>query len=85
MLLYTQLQFTAGSKFHCLTPHTLHYNSSRKFQVTELDITDLVEQNMPWYCKLHAGVKFMQKLPRTATGKIAKKELKQIAKSYATN
>ncbi|XP_012222074.1 luciferin 4-monooxygenase-like [Linepithema humile] len=49
-------------------------------EMTELDITNLVEQNMPWYCRLHAGVKFMQRLPRTATGKIAKKELKQIAK-----
>jgi len=56
-----------------------------KFQTTELDISDLVKQNMPWYCRLHAGVKFMQRLPRTATGKIAKKELKQIAKTYATN
>ncbi|XP_014483122.1 PREDICTED: uncharacterized protein LOC106748773 [Dinoponera quadriceps] len=54
-------------------------------EVTELDITDLVKRNMPWYCRLHAGVKFMERLPRTATGKIAKKELKQIAKSYATN
>ncbi|XP_071648740.1 uncharacterized protein [Temnothorax longispinosus] len=54
-------------------------------EATEHNITDLVEQNMPWYCRLHAGVKFMQRLPRTATGKIAKKELKQIAKSYATN
>lgn len=51
--------------------------------MTERDITDLVEQNMPWYCRLHAGVKFMERLPRTATGKIAKKELKQIAKTYA--
>ncbi|KAL6256354.1 hypothetical protein P5V15_012471 [Pogonomyrmex californicus] len=51
-------------------------------ETTELDITDLVKRNMPWYCRLHAGVKFMQRLPRTATGKIAKKELKQIAKSY---
>ncbi|XP_018350299.1 PREDICTED: luciferin 4-monooxygenase-like [Trachymyrmex septentrionalis] len=51
-------------------------------EATELDITNLVEQNMPWYCRLHAGVKFMQRLPRTATGKIAKKELKQIAKNY---
>lgn len=85
MLLYVQLQFIADPKFHRLALHTLRYNSSRKFQATELDITDLVEQNMPWYCRLHAGVKFMQRLPRTATGKIAKKELKQIAKSYATN
>ncbi|XP_018357536.1 PREDICTED: 4-coumarate--CoA ligase-like [Trachymyrmex cornetzi] len=54
-------------------------------EATELDITNLVEQNMPWYCRLHAGVKFMQRLPRTATGKIAKKELKQIAKNYSTN
>ncbi|XP_025158095.1 4-coumarate--CoA ligase 2-like [Harpegnathos saltator] len=53
-------------------------------EVTELDITDLVKQNMPWYCRLHAGVKFMERLPRTATGKIAKKELRQIAKSYVT-
>ncbi|KAL0105335.1 hypothetical protein PUN28_016768 [Cardiocondyla obscurior] len=56
-----------------------------EYEATELDITDLVEQNMPWYCRLHAGVKFMQRLPRTATGKIAKKELKQIAKNYAAN
>ncbi|EZA59029.1 Luciferin 4-monooxygenase [Ooceraea biroi] len=54
-------------------------------EATELNLSDLVEQNMPWYCRLHAGVKFMQRLPRTATGKIAKKELKQIAKIYATN
>ncbi|KAG5348319.1 LUCI monooxygenase, partial [Acromyrmex charruanus] len=35
-------------------------------EATELDITNLVEQNMPWYCRLHAGVKFMQRLLRTA-------------------
>lgn len=73
-------------------PHSVEEEHAMAFiakvpgkEATELDITDLVEQNMPWYCRLHAGVKFMQRLPRTATGKIAKKELKQIARNYATN
>ncbi|XP_029676660.1 luciferin 4-monooxygenase-like [Formica exsecta] len=73
-------------------PHAIEEEHAMAFiakipgkETTELDITDLVEQNMPWYCRLHAGVKFMQRLPRTATGKIAKKELKQIAKNYAIN
>jgi len=78
LFLRAQLQFTASPEFQRLALNTLHHNFSRKFQMTELDITNLVEQNMPWYCRLHAGVKFMQRLPHMATGKIAKKELKQI-------
>ncbi|XP_018051977.1 PREDICTED: uncharacterized protein LOC108689634 [Atta colombica] len=46
--------------------------------VTEEELHDLVAKNLPEYCKLRGGVKFLDKLPRTATGKIAKKQLRDI-------
>lgn len=54
-------------------------------QVTEQELMDLVDQNLPWFCKLYAGIRFLEKLPRTPTGKIAKKELKQLAKTLIGN
>lgn len=52
-------------------------------QVTEQQLTNLVDETLPWFCKLYGGVHFLEKLPRTSTGKIAKKELKQLAKTLA--
>lgn len=43
---------------------------------------DLVDKNLPSYCKLVGGIKFMDKLPRGSTGKIDRKQLKLLAKSY---
>ncbi|XP_018350298.1 PREDICTED: uncharacterized protein LOC108753314 [Trachymyrmex septentrionalis] len=46
--------------------------------VTEEELHDLVAKNLPEYCELRGGVKFLDKLPRTATGKIAKKQLRDM-------
>ncbi|KAL6256352.1 hypothetical protein P5V15_012469 [Pogonomyrmex californicus] len=43
--------------------------------VTKEELISLVENNMPDHCKLRAGVEFLDELPRTTTGKIAKKTL----------
>lgn len=53
------------------------------FQVTEEELHDLVNKNLPWYCKLQAGIKFVDDFPRVSTGKIDKKKLKLLAKSYS--
>ncbi|KAG7204102.1 hypothetical protein KM043_001951 [Ampulex compressa] len=50
-------------------------------EVSEEELMNLMAKELPWYCKLRAGIKFMDELPRTATGKVAKKELKELAKS----
>jgi 4-coumarate--CoA ligase len=46
--------------------------------VTEEELINLVENNMPEHCKLRAGVKFLDQLPFTTTGKIAKKMLQEM-------
>ncbi|XP_011872252.1 PREDICTED: luciferin 4-monooxygenase-like [Vollenhovia emeryi] len=50
--------------------------------VTEQELMSLVEKNLPDHCKLRGGVKFMDQLPHTITGKIAKKQLRSIFSSY---
>lgn len=47
-------------------------------QVTEQELINLVEENLPDHCNLRAGVKFLDKLPRTTTGKISKKQLRDM-------
>jgi len=42
-----------------------------------------VNNNLPNYCELVGGIKFMDKLPRVSTGKIDRKQLKLLAKNYA--
>ncbi|XP_018358074.1 PREDICTED: luciferin 4-monooxygenase-like [Trachymyrmex cornetzi] len=46
--------------------------------VTEQELISLVETNLPDYCRIRAGVKFVDKFPRTATGKIAKRQLQSM-------
>ncbi|XP_018313883.1 linear gramicidin synthase subunit D [Mycetomoellerius zeteki] len=46
--------------------------------VTEEELHDLIAKNLPDHCKLRGGVKFLDKLPRTATGKVAKKQLRDM-------
>ncbi|XP_011689025.1 PREDICTED: luciferin 4-monooxygenase-like [Wasmannia auropunctata] len=46
--------------------------------ITEEELHELVANNLPEYCKLRGGIKFLDKLPRTATGKIAKKQLREM-------
>ncbi|XP_018405969.1 PREDICTED: luciferin 4-monooxygenase-like [Cyphomyrmex costatus] len=48
--------------------------------VTEKELHDLVAKNLPKYCMLRGGIKFLDELPRTTTGKIAKKQLRDIIK-----
>ncbi|XP_071648741.1 luciferin 4-monooxygenase-like isoform X2 [Temnothorax longispinosus] len=52
-------------------------------EVTEEELHDLVKKNLPNYCKLVGGIKFMDKLPRVSTGKIDRKQLKLLAQNYA--
>ncbi|XP_077265597.1 luciferin 4-monooxygenase-like isoform X2 [Temnothorax americanus] len=52
-------------------------------EVTEEELHDLVNKNLPDYCKLVGGIKFMDKLPRVSTGKIDRKQLKLLAQNYA--
>ncbi|XP_020290910.1 4-coumarate--CoA ligase 1-like isoform X2 [Pseudomyrmex gracilis] len=53
-------------------------------EVTAEELHSLVEENLPWYCKLLGGVVFLDKMPRVTTGKIDKKRLKIMAKSYVS-
>nr|XP_012222073.1 PREDICTED: luciferin 4-monooxygenase-like [Linepithema humile] len=46
--------------------------------VSEQELISFVEKNLPDHCKLRAGVKFLNKLPRTTTGKISKKQLRDM-------
>ncbi|RLU17736.1 hypothetical protein DMN91_009973 [Ooceraea biroi] len=53
------------------------------FTVTEKELVDLVANNMTDIFKLRAGVVFLDAFPYTGTGKIAKVELKAMAKKLA--
>ncbi|XP_011697171.1 PREDICTED: 4-coumarate--CoA ligase 1-like, partial [Wasmannia auropunctata] len=46
--------------------------------VTEKELISLVEKTLPDHCRLRAGVKFIDELPHTITGKIAKKQLQNM-------
>ncbi|XP_076248734.1 luciferin 4-monooxygenase [Calliopsis andreniformis] len=50
-------------------------------EVKAQEIINLVETNLMDHCKLRGGVHFMASLPHTPSGKIARKELKAIAKT----
>lgn len=52
-------------------------------EVTEDELVDLVRTSLSMYSHLRGGVKFMEKLPVTSTGKLARKELKALAKTFA--
>ncbi|KAL0105337.1 hypothetical protein PUN28_016769 [Cardiocondyla obscurior] len=43
--------------------------------VTEQELISLVEKNLPDHCRLRGGVRFIDELPKTITGKIKKKQL----------
>lgn len=49
-------------------------------QVTEAEIQKLVADTLPDYMKLRGGVKFLDELPRTPSGKVARPELKKLTK-----
>ncbi|XP_011690711.1 PREDICTED: uncharacterized protein LOC105451753 [Wasmannia auropunctata] len=49
-------------------------------KVTEQELIDLVAKNMMDHFKLRAGVIFLDSFPYTATGKISKKNLKEMTK-----
>ncbi|EFN85797.1 Luciferin 4-monooxygenase [Harpegnathos saltator] len=51
-------------------------------EVTKEELHDLVDENLPWYCHLQAGIHFVDDFPRVSTGKVDKKKLKLLAKSY---
>ncbi|XP_043285765.1 uncharacterized protein [Venturia canescens] len=52
------------------------------FQITEDEIQKMVADVLPDYMKLRGGVKFLDKMPHTSSGKIARRELKILANSY---
>jgi len=49
-------------------------------QVTEKELVDLVASNAMDSHKLRAGVVFLNAFPYTGSGKIAKKDLKEMTK-----
>ncbi|XP_063986253.1 uncharacterized protein LOC135167214 [Diachasmimorpha longicaudata] len=52
-------------------------------EVSEKEISDLVESKLPHRMTLSGGVKFLDQMPYTATGKIAKKKLRDLARLIA--
>ncbi|XP_012526208.1 4-coumarate--CoA ligase 1 [Monomorium pharaonis] len=54
-------------------------------KVTEQELIDFVAKNMMDNCKLRAGVIFLDRFPYTGSGKISKKELKEMAKKLLNN
>lgn len=52
-------------------------------QVTEQELIDFVANNMMDQYKLRAGVIFLDNFPYTGSGKIARKDLKAMAKKLA--
>lgn len=64
-------------------------NSSNTYveflQVTEQELIDLVASNMMDHFKLRAGVVFLDSFPYTGSGKIAKKELRALARKWPAN
>jgi len=54
-----------------------------RLQVTEKELVDLVANNMTDSHKLRAGVVFLDTFPFTGSGKVARVELKEIAKKLA--
>ncbi|XP_043502062.1 4-coumarate--CoA ligase 1-like [Polistes fuscatus] len=54
-------------------------------KVTEQELQEFVAKNMTERYHLRAGVKFLENMPYTVSGKIARKDLKALAKNYQTN
>ncbi|XP_015173331.1 PREDICTED: 4-coumarate--CoA ligase 1-like [Polistes dominula] len=54
-------------------------------KVTERELQEFVAKNMTDQYHLRGGVKFLEKMPYTNSGKIARKDLKIMAKNYQTN
>lgn len=53
-------------------------------QVTEQELVDLVARELMDHYRLRGGVKFVESLPHNASGKISRKELKEMAKAIKT-
>lgn len=53
------------------------------FQVTEAEIIELVDKKLPPNMRLSGGVKILDKMLYTPAGKIAKKNLRNLARSIA--
>lgn len=51
-------------------------------KVTEKELQDLVANNMTDRNHLRAGVKFLESLPHTPSGKISRRNIKALAKNY---
>ncbi|XP_071639660.1 luciferin 4-monooxygenase-like [Temnothorax longispinosus] len=61
--------------------HPLAFVTKRpNVKVTEQELIDFVAENMMDHFKLRAGVIFLDAFPYTGSGKIARKDLKEIAK-----
>jgi len=48
--------------------------------VTEQELIDLVEKSMMDNCQLRAGVIFLDSFPYSGSGKISRKDLKEMSK-----
>ncbi|XP_043678710.1 4-coumarate--CoA ligase 1-like isoform X1 [Vespula pensylvanica] len=53
-------------------------------KVSEGELRELVEKNMTDSYHLRGGIKFLDKMPHTPSGKISRKDLKVMAKNYQT-
>ncbi|XP_063986038.1 uncharacterized protein LOC135167122 [Diachasmimorpha longicaudata] len=55
---------------------------SPQAKVTEIDIKKMVEDHLPEQMWLRAGVQILEQMPHTASGKIARTELKEMSKEF---
>ncbi|EEB18854.1 luciferase, putative [Pediculus humanus corporis] len=51
-------------------------------RLNEKEIHKLIEEKLPDYLKLRQGVRFIDKIPRTSSGKMLRKELLKIANTF---
>ena len=55
------------------------------FQITEKYIIQWTRKELGQFKTLWGGVKFLDKIPKTSSGKIARKEINEMAKAYKIN
>lgn len=52
-------------------------------KITEQEIKDFVKQNLATHKQLRGGVVWLPAIPKTASGKILRKDLREMAKKEA--
>lgn len=56
------------------------YVVADKSKITEAEVRDFVAQNLAPYKQLRGGVIYIQAIPKSASGKILRRELRELAK-----